>query len=202
MGDTDPKEARRQEILAAALAAFSEKGYDKTSVDDIVRASGLSKGTLYWHFKNKEAIFTALVQQVFDQISMVFHQSLGDTQDLSPPDRLKQVFIAFMPMMNEADSWMRLYTDFFSQAWQMESVRTALYDAYMQYVDEVQPIIQQGIDAGYFRELDSRTVAQTFVGALDGYWFQQMLGAGNAEETIKLYSDLMIRGLLKDHDQP
>ena len=66
--DNDPKEQRRQEILMAALQAFSEKGYDKTTIEDIVRISGLSKGTLYWYFTNKEAIFAALVQMVFDEM--------------------------------------------------------------------------------------------------------------------------------------
>ncbi len=49
------KEERRNEILGAALEVFIEKGYDKASMDDIVRASGLSKGTLYWYFKNKKS---------------------------------------------------------------------------------------------------------------------------------------------------
>ena len=58
----DVKANRRREILMAALQAFSEKGYDKTSVNDIVRVSGLSKGTLYWYFKNKQAIFVAMIE--------------------------------------------------------------------------------------------------------------------------------------------
>ncbi|MCB0020591.1 MAG: helix-turn-helix transcriptional regulator, partial [Anaerolineales bacterium] len=49
----EKQDERRNEILAAALQAFSENGYDKTSIDDVVRATGLSKGTIYWYFKNK-----------------------------------------------------------------------------------------------------------------------------------------------------
>ncbi|MCB0013808.1 MAG: helix-turn-helix transcriptional regulator, partial [Anaerolineales bacterium] len=62
----EKQDERRNEILAAALQAFSENGYDKTSIDDVVRATGLSKGTIYWYFKNKQALFTALMEFVVD----------------------------------------------------------------------------------------------------------------------------------------
>src|SRR5207253_5988757 len=45
---------------AAALEVFAGKGYHRAIVDDIVRASGTSKGAVYHHFPNKEAVFVAL----------------------------------------------------------------------------------------------------------------------------------------------
>ena len=55
------KVATRDRILQAALQVFAEKGYHRALVDDIVRASGTSKGAVYHHFPNKEALFLALV---------------------------------------------------------------------------------------------------------------------------------------------
>jgi AcrR family transcriptional regulator len=55
------KLATRDRILEAALAVFAEKGYHRAAVDDIVRASRTSKGAVYHHFPNKEALFLALV---------------------------------------------------------------------------------------------------------------------------------------------
>jgi TetR/AcrR family transcriptional regulator, fatty acid metabolism regulator protein len=55
------KLATRERILSAALVTFAEKGYHRAVVDDIVRASGTSKGAVYHHFPNKEALFLALV---------------------------------------------------------------------------------------------------------------------------------------------
>ena len=55
------KIATRDRILGAALEVFAGKGYHRASVDDIVRASGTSKGAVYHHFPNKEAVFLALV---------------------------------------------------------------------------------------------------------------------------------------------
>lgn len=55
------KIATRDRILHAALRAFAARGYHRTVVDDIVRASRTSKGAVYHHFPNKEALFLALV---------------------------------------------------------------------------------------------------------------------------------------------
>src|SRR2546425_6372248 len=56
-----PRTATRERILDAALEVFARKGYHRAIVDDIVRTSGTSKGAVYHHFPNKEAVFLALV---------------------------------------------------------------------------------------------------------------------------------------------
>jgi TetR/AcrR family transcriptional regulator, fatty acid metabolism regulator protein len=53
--------ATRERILDGALDVFARKGYHRAIVDDIVRASGTSKGAVYHHFPNKEAVFVSLV---------------------------------------------------------------------------------------------------------------------------------------------
>ncbi|HVQ76072.1 MAG TPA: TetR/AcrR family transcriptional regulator [Candidatus Binatia bacterium] len=55
------KSDTRERILRAALEVFAARGYHRAAVDDIVRASGTSKGAVYHHFPNKEALFLALV---------------------------------------------------------------------------------------------------------------------------------------------
>jgi len=57
------KVATRDRILHAALQVFAQKGYHRAVVDDIVRASRTSKGAVYHHFPNKEALFLALVDE-------------------------------------------------------------------------------------------------------------------------------------------
>src|ERR687897_2931426 len=56
------KEARPDEILAAALASFAERGFAATRLDDVAARAGISKGTLYLYFKNKEELFEAVVR--------------------------------------------------------------------------------------------------------------------------------------------
>ncbi len=56
------KQDRPQEITDAALAAFAEKGYAATRVDDVAKRAGISKGLLYLYFKTKEELFKAVVR--------------------------------------------------------------------------------------------------------------------------------------------
>jgi AcrR family transcriptional regulator len=57
------KDARPKEILAAALALFAERGFAATRLDDVALRAGVTKGTLYLYFPNKEELFEAVVRQ-------------------------------------------------------------------------------------------------------------------------------------------
>ncbi|MGV7207867.1 TetR/AcrR family transcriptional regulator [Oxalobacteraceae bacterium A2-2] len=65
--DTKPrwerrKDARPQELLEAALAQFVERGFAATRLEDVARRAGVSKGTLYLYFENKQELFKAVVR--------------------------------------------------------------------------------------------------------------------------------------------
>lgn len=57
------KEARPAELTAAALDVFVDKGYAATRLEDVAERAGVSKGTLYLYFENKEALFKAVVRE-------------------------------------------------------------------------------------------------------------------------------------------
>ncbi|MBI2169556.1 MAG: TetR/AcrR family transcriptional regulator [Actinobacteria bacterium] len=57
----------RDELLTAAGAVFGRRGYERATVDEIVAEAGLSKGTFYWNFDSKEALFLALLDERVDR---------------------------------------------------------------------------------------------------------------------------------------
>ena len=57
------KSARPEEILAAALDVFTDRGFAATKLEDVARRAGVTKGTIYLYFENKEALFKALIRQ-------------------------------------------------------------------------------------------------------------------------------------------
>jgi AcrR family transcriptional regulator len=69
------KDARPQELLAAALDLFVEKGFASTRLEDVARRAGVSKGTLYLYYANKEELFKAVVRE-----TMV--PAIGDAEDI------------------------------------------------------------------------------------------------------------------------
>lgn len=56
------KEARPEEILAAALDVFVERGFARARLEEVARRAGVTKGTIYLYFKSKEALFKAVVR--------------------------------------------------------------------------------------------------------------------------------------------
>ena len=68
MRDVKDPEIRRAEIMDAAMILFMEKGYTKTTTQDIVDKINISRGLLYYHFKNKEDILYCLVEQYSDRL--------------------------------------------------------------------------------------------------------------------------------------
>ena len=60
---------RRNEILDVAERLFCAKGYDNTSTNDILAEIGIARGTLYYHFKNKEDILDAMIDRIIDEIT-------------------------------------------------------------------------------------------------------------------------------------
>ena len=71
------KVATRDRILQAALQVFAQKGYHRASVDDIVHASGTSKGAVYHHVPNKEALFLALVDDLSGRLAEAIAEAIG-----------------------------------------------------------------------------------------------------------------------------
>ncbi|MGN0497437.1 MAG: TetR/AcrR family transcriptional regulator [Lachnospiraceae bacterium] len=59
---------RRNEILDVAERLFCTQGYDNTSTNDILAEIGIARGTLYYHFKNKEDILDAMIDRILDEI--------------------------------------------------------------------------------------------------------------------------------------
>ena len=72
----DPEQTRGR-ILDAALDIFARKGYHDASVDEIVDASGSSKGSVYFHFPNKQRLFLALVDKFADVLERNVHESVA-----------------------------------------------------------------------------------------------------------------------------
>ena len=69
--------ATRDKILQAAREVFAQKGYHRALVDDIVRASQTSKGAVYHHFPNKEALFLALVDEFAGRLAEAVADAIG-----------------------------------------------------------------------------------------------------------------------------
>jgi len=88
---TRRKHARPEEITAAALESFVERGYAATRLEDVAARAGISKGTLYLYFANKEELFKAVVREALVARLVEFQSQIGKFQG-SSADLLRLVF--------------------------------------------------------------------------------------------------------------
>ncbi|AZU62279.1 TetR/AcrR family transcriptional regulator [Neobacillus mesonae] len=88
------QELTRDMIMDAARDLFVSKGYQHVSMRQIAKELGYSHGAIYYHFKNKAELFSALVEEHFDLLNKKLRDVLE--QNLNPIGKLKQLLVAFI----------------------------------------------------------------------------------------------------------
>ena len=83
----------KERLLESAKTEFSEKGYAKASLRKICAGAGVTTGALYFFFRDKEDLFTAIVGQPFDELKKILEQHFADERDIlasSDPSKLRK----------------------------------------------------------------------------------------------------------------
>jgi AcrR family transcriptional regulator len=190
------RETRKQEILAAATAVFAQKGFAGASMDDIVQASGISKGGLYWHFKSKDDLIAAILSQFFDQ-EMAALDALLQTAGTAPQklQQLGQQIIADVSQMSEL---LTISLEFYALAARRQSVRLELQRYFQQYGNTLATLIRAGIDEGAFDPAVSpQQAALNLVAQFEGLVLLWAVQGGNfdLEQQMTTAVTLFTKGL-------
>jgi AcrR family transcriptional regulator len=162
------KEEKRAAILEGAMRCFEKKGYQATTIEDIVRYLGSSKGAIYTYFSSKEEIFIQLMQERTKRSMNDLKRQFDDIPDASGKIRL------ILRRFREASLEMsRLYGKVHYEFWLYSSRQENLkklmvrrFDEAMQFLAE---IVTEGKQKGEFREdVDERIAASLFWALRDG----------------------------------
>ena len=92
-------ERRKQDLLNIAYRMFIEKGYENTSVDDIITEAGIAKGTYYYYFESKEATLEAVIEMMIEKAENIAKAALMNPEPI--PQKLASVVYAFQPNKDE-----------------------------------------------------------------------------------------------------
>ena len=163
----DVSEERKAQIYQAALACFGRKGYHRTTMDDIVAESGLSKGSLYWYFKSKKELFLSLFQEVMGQIGQAW-ESIAANEEASATEKLRASLALFRAELGE----MAPFFSVMMEAWALtrydEDVESIIQELYGPYLDIMIRIIEEGVANGEFRVESERAMALVIMTLFDG----------------------------------
>lgn len=152
------KDARPEEITAAALDLFVERGYAATRLDDVAARAGISKGTLYLYFANKEDLFKAVVREALVARMAEFRELIashrGSTLELLRLlvrgwwEKIGSTRISGIPKLILAEA--RNFPEI-AEFYVAEVVRPGR--------ETIEALLRRGIDSGEFRALDVENTA-------------------------------------------
>jgi AcrR family transcriptional regulator len=182
---------RRIEILKSAAAAFRHRGYHGASVDEIASALEMTKGNLYYYFRNKEEILFAC----HDYSNDVLLALLADAQasDAGPDVKLRKLVVAFIHMILDELRGTALTLD-------LEALSPVLLKRVIAKRDRfdhgMREIIQQGIDQGIFRPGDPKMISFAILGAVNWIpkWFDPA-GPATSDHIGESFADYLVGGL-------
>jgi len=157
-------ESRPDEILDAALAVFTEKGFASARVEDVAKQAGLSKGAIYLYFPSKEAMLNALVEQSAGALAKAGEQLVASGAAADPEAAYRAVLTMILTAMSDPD---------ISAAPRLvlaEAQRFPDLAAYYRsnVIDTgrrtMRTLLEAGIAKGVFRNVDPEAAMRSFAG--------------------------------------
>lgn len=187
-----PEETVRS-ILDVSFRLFMEKGYEHTSIQDILdQLGGLSKGAIYHHFKSKEDILVAVADKMMSESNRRLAEIMNRI-DLNGKEKLKTIFKASLNR--------RVQEEMFTVAPDMRSNPKLLFSFLQETVEKaaphyVLPIIRQGIEDGSI-ETDYPEELAELIMLVANVWTNPMIFHCSAEESYRKFIVFgqMLRGL-------
>ncbi len=155
-------EIKKEEILAAATELFSTTPYHRVAMDDIAQRAGVAKGTLYYHFKSKEALYASLLHRGLDNMIR----------------RLKEGFVREDPLENllfftrELSSYFHEKREFFLVLHQEETSLFSMklkncYEKICSVREILGSLIKEGIEKGCIRDdIDTEILIEIIMGMI------------------------------------
>ncbi len=192
------KNARRNEILEAGLQLFAEKDFHEVTVDEIAERVGLSKGTLYLYFKNKDDLFFSIIQEKTDML----YQRLNATIEGDKPftECLKNFVYTFLTFFEEHKPYFKIVHSERSRAdtndhYRLHQIGMKFFQMFIDIIDD---LIKIGQRQKIVRGIESSVLTKGLRGILNSFTFQRVF-QGNSEsiekETEQIL-DLFLNGVM------
>ncbi|WHY70917.1 TetR/AcrR family transcriptional regulator [Fictibacillus enclensis] len=164
------KEKRQREILKASKEVFAKKGYEATSIKDIMEATGISRGGIYDYFSNKEHIFLSLLEQSMEdnrkEIDTLLQKNNGSVWKT-----LLTIWDDYREAKNEdqEDSFSAAIIEYGIAHWRKPENRGYIENRYEQAAGIFSSLIHKGIENGEFDPVVSvDDVSRFMISFLDG----------------------------------
>lgn len=185
----------REEILTAAERVFSEKGFYNATMEDIASASEFAIGSLYKHFRSKDAILGAIFEEKAGRwVEEVESLMEGDEPFLPTFDHFLQHFALFS-ITNH--NFFRLFHQAHATAeWHKPEHHACLQSHMERYEMALGSLMQRGVAEGVLRAVDPADLSAFVLGALQGFMFRTVRDddVGYLQRTLPVIRRLLLNG--------
>ncbi len=154
--------ARQQRILDAALRVFSRKGYRDTSVDEIARASGTSKGGVYFHFSGKDVIYRHVLDRTVARLRGKIDAAMAE--QVHPVAKADAALLAVLRTFEKHSSLARFFMVEALGAGREFQLRMA--ETRAEFADIIRQHLDDAVEQGVIEPIDTQIAAQAWFGAL------------------------------------
>lgn len=184
----------RKNILECAKRLFSKRGYERTSLSDIAKYSGVSRGAIYWHFESKEDLLINLVEYVDNNTECVryFYESASPTEQ-DPLSKLKAFVLSiFSEELNEFfnSSFVNMLIGISNGFAGNEVAREKLAQLDRQRMDHLTKIIMNCVAKGQLpKNLNIKAATEHLAVFMSGIFFQSRMN--NTEALKKYYAQIV-----------
>lgn len=191
----DVSAERRAQIIQAALACFSRKGYRNTTMDDIVAASRLSKGTLYWYFKSKDDLFVSAITSALAEVGQEVVAALERCTTAS--EKMRALALEQAKFCNLDARIFNLIIEFWGQSSSREEASQLWTNLLVQFGEIVTGIIEEGVRNGEFKPVDAGQLAWALMATYDGLVAYVALVPGiDLERVSEVFVETLLSGLV------
>jgi AcrR family transcriptional regulator len=158
------REARRAAVLDAARRVFSEKGYHATSIDDLIEAASIARGTFYLYFESKRAIFDELLDGLFRTLQAVVRRIETGPGAAPPVEQLNAIVVQVLATLHANREMARILLR--EAVGLDEDFDRKLADFYGRIDDMIVSALHNGLRMGLVRPCDPKVVARSILGSI------------------------------------
>ncbi|MCU0285667.1 MAG: TetR family transcriptional regulator [Acidobacteria bacterium] len=192
----------RQIVLDAALKVFSRKGFSQATLEEVAHEAGLTRGAIYWHFKNKNEMFGAVLEVLYEKSRERVIKVLQSEQ--SPLLKIRQLIGEFLRIISNEDEF-RIIEEFhmlkFQKTKEVKELCKQHQEKMTQMRADIQALIIEGIASGDFdNRLDPTITTWALISYLAGMktaWLSGIAEISIRENAEKLV-DIFINGIVKN----
>lgn len=160
------REERRQQILDAALAVFTQKGFHAANVSDVAAEAGVSQGTIYWYFESKDELLMAALLSFVDQFGDAAQAALQEC--CTAADKLRALAAQMEEFPAEAAVLFPLFLSYWTSSSKREEAAQFWISELVRYKDLFVEVVEEGIASGEFRPVDAEALVWAVLAAYDG----------------------------------